>query len=155
MKSIRLIICIALITLPTAAAGKTSRNLEYHYKTIWSSIIRLLRADLSYQITDRDKESGYILFVYPGQGRVKQCAASLEVLPIQEEGSEKIRVQLNIAHQPSYIEIHLLDKLESKLREEQGAPQPRPVKKPREDEPKDKDKGKEQDKNKNKVKPRD
>ena len=150
MKSSRLIICIALIALPSAALAKTSRDLEYRYKTIWTSIIRLLRADLSYKITDQDKESGYILFVYPGEGRVKQCSASMEVLPIQEDGNAKIRVQLNIAHQPSYIEIHLLDKLEDKLREEQGPPQPRPVKKPPDDEPKDKDQGKDKEKPKDK-----
>ncbi len=142
MNSIRILICAALIAVPSTALAKSSRNLEYRYNTIWSSIIRLLRADLSYKITDRDKDSGYILFVYPGRGAVKQCSASLEVLPIQDEEGSRIRVQLTIAHQPSYIEIHLLDKLEHKLREEQGPPPPQPAKKPSPEDPKEKDKDK-------------
>lgn len=118
------------------AAAKSTKTLAYRYPVVWSTTIRFLRADRGYKIEDKDKENGYVLFVFPGKGAVKDCAAALELFQItDEEGAQKVRLQLNIAHQPSYVEIHLLDQLESKLREERGAPRPEPVPPPKKKEP--------------------
>jgi hypothetical protein len=114
---------LTLLMVPSIALAKSVKTLGYGYDTIWSSSIRFLRADRGYTIKDKDKDNGFILFVYPGAGAVKECAASLELLRITDEGGQKkIRLQLSIQHQPSYIEVHLLDTLEEKLRDEQGAP---------------------------------
>ena len=133
---VALVICVS-----SAAQGKSSKILDYRLQTIWSSAIRLLRVDSGYEITEKHRDSGYILFVFPGSGAVKHCPASLEIFPINDpRGYERRRLQLNIAHQPKYVELHLLERLERKLREEYGPPpQPskrQPQRKPAPDKPK-------------------
>ena len=113
------------LAAPAVAEAKSKKVFTYRYDTIWSTTVRLLRADKGYKVTDKDKETGYVLFVYPGRGSVKACAASMEIFAtVDEEGFRRIRVQLKIAHQPSYIEVALLDALEQKLRQEQGTAPP-------------------------------
>ena len=111
--------------LPGTALAKSKKVFTYSYDSIWSTTVRLLRADKGYKVTDRDKETGYVIFVYPGRGSVKLCKAAMEVFRVvDQDGFRRIRVQLKIAHQPSYIEVALLDALEQKLQEEQGTAPP-------------------------------
>jgi hypothetical protein len=121
-----LLLALALATLPAETAlAKSNKTVAYRYDQVWSTAIRYLRADRGYRITDKDAQSGYVLFIYPGDGAVKECAASLEIMRVVDPaGYEKVRLQLVIAHQPSYIEVHFLDTLEQKLVEELGSPPP-------------------------------
>lgn len=144
LPALALALCLLLGGAPEALA-KSRKELTYRFPQVWSAAVRLLRADQGYRVTDKDKETGYILFVYPGKGTVKACQASMEVVPFvdRRERTRRIRVQLHIAHQPSYVELHLLDLLERKLKEEQGDPPPPeklPEKKPKKDKDKDKKK---------------
>jgi hypothetical protein len=113
----------AVTLLPASSSAKSQKVLGYSYEAIWSTTIRFIRADKGYTIKDQDKANGYVLFIYPGAGSVKECLASLELFKItDDDGAKRIRVQLNIAHQPSYIEVYFLDTLETKLQDEQGQP---------------------------------
>jgi hypothetical protein len=138
----RLTIGLALalwIGLPASATAKSIKTLgTYTLDAVWSTTIRLIRADRGYAIKDQDKSNGFVLFVYPGTGAVKDCSASLELLMVtDDDGVKRVKAQLNIQHQPSYIEVHLLDALEDKLRDEQGPPpSPAAKKKPDESKPK-------------------
>lgn len=115
-----------LVLLSTTAAAKSSRVLNYPYEPVWSAAIRLIRVDGRYRITDKDKDTGYVLFVYPGTGAVKACPASLELVRTGKAPDESaVRVALDIAHQPSYVEVDLLDRLEKKLETELGEPRER------------------------------
>ena len=133
----RIMVLGVLLTLvvPVTAFAKSKKVFTYGYNTIWSTTVRLLRADRGYKVTDKDKETGYVLFVYPGRGSVKACNASLEIFSmVDSEGYRRIRVQLKIAHQPSYVEGAVLDALEQKLQDEQGsAPAARKVRKDKKD----------------------
>ena len=135
MRRLVTILLLAGLLAPGIADAKAEKTLDYTYSSIWSAAIRFLRADRGYPIKDKDRENGYILFVYPGTGSVKECMASLELVPmVDERGFERIKISLSIQHQPSYLEVHLLDNLEQKLRDELGAPPP--PRKPREEKPK-------------------
>jgi hypothetical protein len=140
MRSPAIVLALTLaIGLPASAAAKSSKTLgTYSLDAVWSTTIRLIRADRGYTIKDQDKANGYILFVYPGAGAVKECSASLELLRVtDDDGVQRIKAQLSIQHQPSYIELHLLDALDDKLRDEQGPPPaPAAKKKPEENKPK-------------------
>jgi len=122
----------ALVALTASQASADSvKVVNYSYSVVWSAAIRLIRVDAGYEVRDRDKDSGYILFVFPGSGSVKRCAGSLELVRLAEgDGARGVRLQLSIAHQPSYIELQLLDKLEQKLEREQGRPPPPKHKRP-------------------------
>lgn len=114
-----------LTCLSVAAEAKNARTFDYRYDSIWSSTIRMLRVDRGYEVTDKDRDNGYILFVFPGSGAVKKCPASLEIVAfVDERGYRRRRVQLSIAHQPSYVEVSVLDALERKLHDEHGDPPP-------------------------------
>jgi hypothetical protein len=116
---------VGLAGASSVATAKNSRTFDYRFDSIWSSTIRMLRVDRGYKITDKDRDNGYVLFVFPGTGAVKQCPASLEIVPFADErGFRRQRVQLQIAHQPSYIEVNVLDALETKLRDDHGDPPP-------------------------------
>ena len=133
---------VAASTPSRPAAAKSERVTDYRYPAVWSTAIRLLRVDRRYRITDKDRDNGFVLFTYPGGGRVKKCPASLELIPIVDDrGYRRLRLQVKIAHQPSYVEAHLIDGLLQKLAEERGDPPPpeRPARKPG---GKDKGKGK-------------
>lgn len=140
MRRLATLLLLSGLLAPVAAFAKAEKTLDYTYRSIWSASIRFLRADRGYPIKDKDRENGYILFVYPGSGSVKECMASLEIIPVVDEnGFERIKLSLSIQHQPSYIEVHLLDKLEQKLRDELGSPppprKPAPEKKPEKEKP--------------------
>jgi hypothetical protein len=134
-----LLALLLLPAVPRPAEAKMAKTFTYRYKVIWSTVIRFIRADKSYKVGDKDKENGYILFTFPGRGAVKECSATMELFPIvDQDGYKRIQVKLRIAHQPSYIELHLLDELEKKLGDEQGDPPPAqkaPQKKPKRAEP--------------------
>jgi hypothetical protein len=126
MRAATSILGLCLLLSPTESSAASEKTLDYRYTPIWSAAVRLIRADRGYTIKDKDKDTGYILFVYPGSGSVKECSASLELVPIVDDrGYERIRVKLLIQHQPSYVEVHLLDALEQKLRDELGSATPR------------------------------
>ena len=127
------------VYLPTTveAASKASKDFTYRYGAIWSTAIRLLRVDRKYKILEKDQENGFILFEYPGHGAGEKCQASMELFSIVKNDTKQIRVQLDIANQPSYIKVHLMDKLEQKLHDEQGRPPPaKPVEKKKKQEKK-------------------
>ncbi|MCB9556104.1 MAG: hypothetical protein H6707_08370 [Deltaproteobacteria bacterium] len=136
----RILASIALATCicggRPAAWAKSVQTVDYPLGNVWSTTIRFLRVDRGYRITDKDRETGYILFVYPGKGAVKHCAASLELISVREDEQQRIRMQLNIDHQASYVEVDLLEQIAKKLRDELGPPrEPSRKKEPPADKP--------------------
>jgi len=118
-----LLACLALA--PATAGAKSTRDFTYSYQALWTTTIRLLRVDRGYKVTDQDPSNGFILFVYPGTGSVTECHGSLELMAVTDvNGYKVVRVVLQIAHQPSYVEVDLLDRLEQKLLDERGQPPP-------------------------------
>ena len=130
-----------LLSVP-AHASKNSKRLTYPLRDIWSTAVRLLTADLGYRIKDKDKDNGYILFVYPGH-KGKEYGGNMQFIQfVDDQGNRMIRVQLDISSQPSYIMIQILDKLERKLLVEQGQPpEPEKVKKKKKESEKKADEG--------------
>ncbi|MFH1131569.1 MAG: hypothetical protein V1754_09545 [Pseudomonadota bacterium] len=128
-----LLLGLGMLLQSSVAFARHTKTFDHSYSAIWSTAIRLIRVDNGYKIRDKDKENGYILFVYPGSGEVKDCAASLEIIPtVDPEGFSQIRLQLSIAHQPTYVEVQFLEELENKLKQEQGdPPAPKREKKPK------------------------
>lgn len=125
------ILTLGLLTASPALA-RSERTLDYSYKAVWSTAVRMIRVDRRYPVSDKDKDNGYILFTFPGKGSVKKCAASLELVQTKDaQGFQQIKLKLRIQHQPSWVELQFLDHLERKLKSEQGPPPPRRVRKPK------------------------
>ena len=142
------VLTLALLLSMPAHAAKNSKRLSYPLSDIWSTAVRLLRADLGYRVKEKDRDNGLILFAMPGKAKGKVHGGSMEFVRfVDDQGFKMVRVQLTIAGMPSYIEVQILEKLERKLREEQGrAPEPEKAKKKKK--PSDKEKGDEEKKDK-------
>ncbi len=116
---------VALLTWPSLAVAKKSDNFGHSYDQVWRAAVRLIRVDQGYAIRDRDESIGYMLFDYQDDGR--SYPGSIELIRIEENGVELVRVAIQIPAMPGYIERMLLDKLARKLVNEYGeVAQPEP-----------------------------
>ncbi len=95
-------------------------DLPYPIEMSWNAVIRLVRVDMGFAITERDRESGFLLFTY--RDTTRSSAASIELIPTQVDGVAGVRVVAQISAMPSYMERHLLTRLDRKLHEDYGEP---------------------------------
>src|ERR1700759_1252754 len=128
------VLCLALFA-PASVHAKREMTFNYPYSRVWTAAVRLMRVDFEAEVTEKDKDDGYFLFEYPDRG--KNVPGSMELIATRQGDVETVRVVLQIASLPTYVENMILERLRKKPRQEVGAP--REAKKP---EPaKDKDEG--------------
>lgn len=124
---------LALALLVTAAlAGsaqaRSEKTLAYSRDQAWPTAVRFLVVDEHLRVTEKDADAGYVLFELREEGRVFR--GSLEVVTVSRDGRTVVRFVLQIADRPSWLEIAMLGRLETKLRAELGAPSPPPSEPP-------------------------
>lgn len=129
---------VAVMALVIPAHAKTKHDSPYTFQQTFGSAVRLLKVDLGFEVTERDLEMGYVLFLYtsPESGERKSRGSISFV-----EAEERVQVNLQIPDMPSYHEQVLMEKLRHKLEDEHGdpppppeAPKPKEPKKPEKDE---------------------
>lgn len=111
---------LAATLAPSVAAARTAREERYPVERVWNAAVRMLRVDLGFEIVERDRDAGFLLFTWRDNGR--NSTASLELMPAQVEGISGSRVVVSINSQPSYTEQYLLTRLARKLRDDYGEP---------------------------------
>lgn len=112
--------CALIVSLGGGTAdAKTQRDTEYLYTQVWPTAVRLLRVDVGYTILEKDVDAGYVLFEFKDEG--KTFRGAIEIVRLKGE-SKRVRVIVRIEDRPSYMEQSLLDRLERKLRDENGPP---------------------------------
>jgi len=122
-----------VVGLPGRAGARVEESFDYPFEEVWSSAVRMLRVDLRFPVTDKDKDNGFLLFEYEDRGR--RVPGSLEVFPERsdrggardDEGGRRaprVRVTVQVPAMPSYVERMLVDRLERKLEQDWGAPIP-------------------------------
>ncbi len=115
------------------------RILSYPLDQVWTTAIRYLRIDRGFELTDRDEESGYLLFEFTlaeggvGSGSLQMFAT------VDVSGRPSASVQINTAAGPLHLPNSLLDGLAAKVRSERGQPKapPTPEPPPEQDKPED------------------
>lgn len=117
------VVFISLLGIAAPSEASSERELTYRYHQIWGALIRFLRVDQNFPISEKDKKSGYILFQYKAQGRT--LPGAIELIPMEKNNKRTIRLSLRIAEMPTYVESVLTDKLVRKLKNEYGPP-PKP-----------------------------
>ena len=127
---------LAGLTVP--AWARSEKTLAYPKDQVWPTAVRFLVVDEHVKLTEKDAEAGYVLFDLRDDG--KTFRGSLEVMTVVRDGRSLVRCVLQIADRPSWVEIAMLTRLETKLRAELGAPSPPPSKPdpdpPKKEEPK-------------------
>lgn len=107
------------------ADARQSGAVSYRYEQVWGAAIRMVRVDYGYQLVDRDRDIGFLMFQYAENGT--QHSGSVELVRTVQHGNEVVRVVVNIPTMPNYIERMMLQRLERKLRSDFGLPIRRPV----------------------------
>jgi hypothetical protein len=105
-----------------AAEARSQIDIVWPLKEVFQIAVRFIRVDRGCKITDRDADAAYITFECEGDGGPKAPAkkGALELIPVAVQGRSGARVQLTLADEPRYVEMHLLELLERKIRDERG-----------------------------------
>lgn len=120
MRPIAVIFAACCVLAPSIAESRQSADLPYPIEQAWNAAVRLVRVDMNFAITERDRETGFLLFTY--RDTTRASAASLELIPADVGGVVGVRVIAQIPSMPSYMERHLLTRLDRKLHEDYGEP---------------------------------
>jgi hypothetical protein len=135
-------ICAGLLLL-TAQAGqaRVEDTCEYSKSQVFRSALRFLRVDQGYTISERDEESGYLLFDYP-LDKSATTPGSLEII----ERDDRVKLVVTIAKMPEYHERLFVSKFLEKLRADYGElPRTKKKEKPAPDSEKDEERDEERD----------
>ncbi len=122
-------IALAILAVAGAADARTTSVVSYPYKQVFPSAVRFLRIDEGLRITEKDAESGYILFEVDDDG--KTYRGSFEVARVRDQdGRDASRIIVRIEDRPLYMEQGLVDRFGQKLYRELGDPAAPPAKEP-------------------------
>jgi hypothetical protein len=116
-----------LAVLAGAAApawARSEKTLAYHRDQVWPTAVRFLVVDERVKVTEKDADAGYVMFELRDDG--KTFRGALEVMTVIRDGRTQVRFVLSIADRPSWLELAMLARLETKLRAELGSPSPPP-----------------------------
>ncbi len=100
-----------------SAEARMEQVLTYSKSQSFNTALRFLRVEKSFNVTEKDLDSGYLMFEYPTEQK-KTIHGSIEVI----ERADEVAVVVSIPQLPSYHERVLIDGLLKKLREDYGAP---------------------------------
>jgi len=65
MKKILLIVLSLAILFSSSVAGAKYKELfKVEYTKLWSTVVRFVRVDKDWEIIDKDKENGYLIFTH-------------------------------------------------------------------------------------------
>ena len=106
-----------------------SRVLSYPAAQVWPAAIRYLRVDRAYDLVDRDRDAGFILFDFPLSGRsdAPMGRGSLELVETEDaSGRAAVRLQVSTDAGPAHLPHAIAEGLAKKLKEERGQPAPPP-----------------------------
>jgi hypothetical protein len=125
-----LLALMLIASAPAPAAARAEREVGWTADRVFPAAVRFLRVNEKVAIVEKDAEAGYVIFELTDDG--KAFRGALELVPLE---NEKLRLVIQIEDRPEYMEIGMLDRLETKLRDELGAPKPKPKPKPEKDPP--------------------
>ena len=125
-----LLLTFAISLLAGSAAARSERKLPYDREEVFRCFIRLLRVDLDLKVHEKDLDGGFVLFEYREPIYKRLSPASLEIIEISpgDKAPEKdkaafemkVKLFMEIKRAGASDEISLLDKLQTKLRQDYG-----------------------------------
>jgi hypothetical protein len=125
----QILVLVAALAAPAALAlriddahAAVAYDSPYTFEQIFGTALRLVRVDLGCKITEKDTDSGYLLFDYTSIESGKRVHhGSIEVV----RGTPTTHVSVQLPTLPQYHEQMILDALARKLVAEHGDPPPR------------------------------
>jgi hypothetical protein len=126
--AVALVLAITVTSLAGAAWALSEKTVLYGFDRVWPAAVRFLRVDEGLTVTEKDAETGYVLFELREEG--KRFPGALELIRTTVGEREAIQLVLRIEDRPDYVEQGILARLETKLRKELGEPPPAVKKRP-------------------------
>jgi hypothetical protein len=134
----RVLVILWVLLAPALVDARTEgKPLAYAREAVWSTAVRFLAVDEGAKLGDRDADAGYVMFELKDAG--KTYRGSLEVVGVVVDGNPSVKFVVTLVDRPPYMELAMLKRLEIKLRNELGSPNPRKPKKEEEKAPPPKD----------------
>ena len=120
MKFVYVIITVLLLgnLFSLNSSAMIKEELTYSEETLWRCAVRFIRVDSGFEILEKERGTGYMLFVYK-DGNASGKGA-LEMIRVENADRRYVRVQITVNGQPKYIESMLLNRFKRKLRREYG-----------------------------------
>ncbi len=121
-----LLVALAIVLSTPTADARSSFDSAYGFDRTYNAALRLVRIDMGFKVTEKDDQSGYLMFEYRGSDTgPKATSGSMEFIrPHEAEGPVRVVVQL--PQMPRYHEQVLVDALVRKMKQEYGEPPERP-----------------------------
>jgi hypothetical protein len=116
-----------------AALADANVDLGYSRSQTFSSALRYLRIDLGVEVTEKDADAAYLLFLYVPHGQKESTFGAVEIV---DTGDGGIRLSVKLPRLASYHETVIRDALVKKLRQDYGSERAKKV--PKKDTPKPK-----------------
>jgi hypothetical protein len=113
---VSIVACLGALASPALARRDATFN--YAFARVWTAAVRLVRVELECPISEKDKDDGYFFFEYTNQN--KTYPGTVELVSVQTEAGEQVRVIVQVPAMPSYVEAMILDRLGRKLEKEFG-----------------------------------
>ena len=117
-------VLVAAASVPRVSDARVEETFTYPDDVVWTTLVRLLRVDLGYEISEQDRDNGYILFTAAQNGRTYNGSVQF-VLGTGEWDTPVVELTLSVTGLAEGAEALIIRKLKTKLREDYGLP-PRP-----------------------------
>jgi hypothetical protein len=111
----------AAVAFTSPASARSAYDSTYGYDRTWNAAVRLVRVDLGLKVTEKDEESGYLMFEYRSPESRGASAGSIEMVH-SKDPSTPVRVVVVLAQMPRYHEQMIVDALAKKMRQDYGEP---------------------------------
>jgi hypothetical protein len=124
--TLALLVALAIVLSTPVADARSSFDSAYGFERTYNAALRLVRIDMGLKVTEKDDQSGYLMFDYRGsETGPKTTSGSMEFIrPREPDGPVRVVVQL--PQMPRYHEQVLVDSLARKMKQEYGDPPERP-----------------------------
>jgi hypothetical protein len=124
--TLALLVALAIVLSSPVADARSSFDSAYGFERTYNAALRLVRIDMGLKVTEKDDQSGYLMFEYRGPDTgPKATSGSMEFIrPREPDGPVRVVVQL--PQMPRYHEQVLVDSLARKMKQEYGDPPERP-----------------------------
>lgn len=118
MRTSHWLLCVGFLLTSLSSSAKVEHELKYTKSQTYQAALRHLRVDARYTITEKDSDSGYLLFEYPLKEGQKTTSGSIEIV----ERKDSVALIVNLPQLPQYHERMLAQGLLKKLHDDYGAP---------------------------------
>ena len=110
------LVALAIVLSTPVADARSSFDSAYGFERTYNAALRLVRIDMGLKVTEKDDQSGYLMFDYRGsETGPKTTSGSMEFIRPREPAGP-VRVVVQLPQMPRYHEQVLVDSLARKMK---------------------------------------